>query len=412
MDVTLTRGMGGRRTRRFRLIVALAIGGLLTTVSVAAGPVEAAYAVDYPTWDEVKQARNNEAAAKAEVERIRGLLTQLKADAESKLAIANEANAKYMQADEDFQAANLDYETKREKAEKARAAAAESKKNAGQFAAQLSRIGGSDLTANLFANGDDADDVLSQMSRAIRLTEQTDGIYAKAVQDQNTAKSLTDQAQVAKDKREQLRAEAEAAYLDAQGKADAAQQALAAEQDHAAELEAQLAALIDTRKSLDASYAEYLTTLKPPGGGATTSPGAISASGWTWPTTGRITSQYGTRVHPISGKVSTHWGTDIAGGCGVPIYAAHAGTVGLIAWGGGYGNYIRLDHGGGISTQYAHIVHGGMRVSIGQAVSPGQLIAITGTTGNSTGCHLHYEVRINGATTDPIPFMRSQGVSF
>ena len=412
MDVTLTRGMGGRRTRRFRLIVALVIGGLLTTVSVAAGPVEAAYAVDYPTWDEVKQARNNEAAAKAEVERIRGLLTQLKADAESKLAIANEANAKYMQADEDFQAANLDYETKREKAEKARAAAAESKQNAGQFAAQLSRIGGSDLTANLFANGDDADDVLSQMSRAIRLTEQTDGIYAKAVQDQNTAKSLTDQAQVAKEKREQLRAEAEAAYLDAQGKADAAQQALAAEQDHAAELEAQLAALTDTRKSTDAAYAEYLTTLKPPGGGATTSPGAISASGWTWPTTGRITSQYGTRVHPISGKVSTHWGTDIAGGCGVPIYAAHAGTVGLIAWGGGYGNYIRLDHGGGVSTQYAHIVHGGMRVSIGQAVSPGQLIAITGTTGNSTGCHLHYEVRINGATTDPIPFMRGQGVSF
>ena len=77
---------------------------------------------------------------------------------------------------------------------------------------------------------------------------------------------------------------------------------------------------------------------------------------------------------------------------------------------GGYGNYIKIDHGGGVATGYAHISSGGFYVGYGQWVSAGQLIAATGNTGNSFGCHLHFEVYINGRTTNPEPFMADRGV--
>ncbi|WP_022908300.1 peptidoglycan DD-metalloendopeptidase family protein [Curtobacterium sp. B18] len=94
------------------------------------------------------------------------------------------------------------------------------------------------------------------------------------------------------------------------------------------------------------------------------------------------------------------------------IVAAAAGTVDYAGWYGGYGNYVRISHGGGVQTAYGHIVNGGFRVSPGQRVSAGQLIALVGSTGNSTGCHTHFEVHVNGATVDPVPFMQARGVAF
>jgi len=110
--------------------------------------------------------------------------------------------------------------------------------------------------------------------------------------------------------------------------------------------------------------------------------------------------------------VTKHDGLDLTSGCSTAIVAASAGTVEYVGWYGGYGNYVRINHGGGVSTAYGHIVNGGFRVSPGQRVSAGQLVALVGSTGNSTGCHLHYEVHINGATTDPAPFMAARGVGF
>jgi murein DD-endopeptidase MepM/ murein hydrolase activator NlpD len=107
-----------------------------------------------------------------------------------------------------------------------------------------------------------------------------------------------------------------------------------------------------------------------------------------------------------------HEGTDLASGCYTPIVAASAGTVDYVGWYGGYGNYVRINHGGGVQTAYGHIVDGGFRVATGQQVSAGQLIALVGSTGASTGCHSHVEVHINGATTDPVPFMGARGVAF
>jgi murein DD-endopeptidase MepM/ murein hydrolase activator NlpD len=100
---------------------------------------------------------------------------------------------------------------------------------------------------------------------------------------------------------------------------------------------------------------------------------------------------------------------DLANGCGAAIYAASSGTVDAAFYNGGYGNYIRIQHGGGIATGYAHIRQFAVRA--GQHVSAGQVIAYAGNTGTSFGCHLHFEVYSGGAPINPIDFMAARGVS-
>lgn len=121
---------------------------------------------------------------------------------------------------------------------------------------------------------------------------------------------------------------------------------------------------------------------------------------WPFPAYSRISSEYGTRIHPITGVKKFHSGLDIAGPSGSPIVAAESGTVVSAGWNsGGYGNMVIIDHGGGIATVYAH--NSALRVSVGQSVKRGQTIAACGSTGLSTGPHLHFEVREGGSTVDP-----------
>ncbi len=127
-----------------------------------------------------------------------------------------------------------------------------------------------------------------------------------------------------------------------------------------------------------------------------------------WPVPGgRLTSGYGPRTHPIFGTQRFHHGIDISRGDGA-IVAAGDGTVvrADYGWNGGYGNLIVIDHGDGLTTLYAHILAGGIHVSRGQQVAKGQEIALVGSTGYSTGPHLHFEVRVNGASTDPMSYLR------
>ena len=119
-----------------------------------------------------------------------------------------------------------------------------------------------------------------------------------------------------------------------------------------------------------------------------------------------FTSGYGTRADPFNGSVARHMGIDLAGPTGTPIYATADGIVSAAGWNsGGYGNLIKLDHGRGIETRYGHL--SAILVTAGQHISRGQLIARMGSTGRSTGSHLHYEVRIEGRAVNPIPFMKS-----
>jgi murein DD-endopeptidase MepM/ murein hydrolase activator NlpD len=122
-----------------------------------------------------------------------------------------------------------------------------------------------------------------------------------------------------------------------------------------------------------------------------------------WPTSGAIVSGFGYRTHPVYGTTRFHSGVDIDGACGQPIYAAEDGTVLSAGSNGGYGNASVIDHGNGLSSLYAH--QSSIGVSSGSSVSRGQQIGLVGTTGLSTGCHLHFEVRVNGEPVDPVPYL-------
>jgi len=130
---------------------------------------------------------------------------------------------------------------------------------------------------------------------------------------------------------------------------------------------------------------------------------ARSAEGYTWPTAGGIGSYFGYRRHPILGYSRLHGGLDIGGRMGQPIWAAKEGVVIMARVNGGYGNTIIVDHGGGYATLYGH--QSTFMVSEGDTVETGQHIGNVGSTGLSTGPHLHFEIRVNGGVVDPLPFL-------
>ncbi|HEX6374536.1 MAG TPA: M23 family metallopeptidase [Allosphingosinicella sp.] len=121
-----------------------------------------------------------------------------------------------------------------------------------------------------------------------------------------------------------------------------------------------------------------------------------------------FTSGFGIRSDPFRGRAAMHAGIDLAGAIGTPVYATADGVVGRSEWNsGGYGNLVELDHGHGIQTRYGHLSKS--LVAAGQKVKRGDKIGLMGSTGRSTGSHLHYEVRIDGKAVNPVPFMQSTG---
>ena len=154
---------------------------------------------------------------------------------------------------------------------------------------------------------------------------------------------------------------------------------------HMRDLQAQSAALGAKIRSAQSAYVVPAPT------------GAASAAGFVWPVQGVITSGFGWRW----GRM--HEGVDLAVPNGTPVVAAKAGVVIVAGWMGGYGNLVVVDHGGGVATAYGH--NTSVTVSVGQFVEQGQLIAYSGSTGHSTGPHVHFEVRINGSAVDPMGYL-------
>jgi murein DD-endopeptidase MepM/ murein hydrolase activator NlpD len=390
---------------RNRLAAGLAVLGILITASVASAPT-AAFADSYPSWAAVQAAKASAAAKQVEVNQLNALIAQLDAQVESTQADAKTKGDAYGTAQDAYYAAALQQQALQKQADAAKALSKKSQAQAGELAAQLARSGGTGFQLNLFLNGKDAAKVLNGIGDGGRVSARAEGIYKKALQDQKTAQSLTDQANVAKGILNNLKIVAQKAYDVAKKAADAAQAALDAQSAHKAELQAQLASLTT---NANMTQAAYIAGVKAQFGadGST----EISLTGWARPTVGHITSGFGMRTNPVDGGYRLHNGTDLADGCNVNIYAAHAGTVTYAGWYGGLGEFIQIQNDGTYGTGYGHIAAGKILVHDGESVGPGQLIAKTGQTGEATGCHLHYMVIINGVPVNAVPFMRGQGIT-
>ena len=122
-------------------------------------------------------------------------------------------------------------------------------------------------------------------------------------------------------------------------------------------------------------------------------------------TTINFTSGFGVRADPFRHSAAMHAGIDLAGPIGTPIYATADGVVSKAGWGNGYGNMVQISHGAGMETRYGHMSR--LLVAANTRVHRGQLIGLMGSTGRSTGSHLHYEVRIDGRAVNPVPYLRS-----
>jgi murein DD-endopeptidase MepM/ murein hydrolase activator NlpD len=400
------RAIVGARAKR--AAATITVLGILVTASVVSGASDAAFADSYPSWVQVQQANANVAAKQAEITQLQSLISSLDAQVAATQAIAKVKGDAYGTAQDAYYAAAVQQQTLEQQAAAANVLRKKSEAQAGQLAAQLARTGSTGFQLNLFLNGKDAEKVLDGVGNGGRVSARAESIYRTALQDQRTAQALTDQASVAKSILNSLKAVAQAAYEVAQAASDAAQAALDAQSAHKTELQAQLASL-----TTDATMtqAQYIAGLKVQFGIDGVPDTEIASSGWALPTRGLISSGFGMRINPFNGIYQLHDGTDMAHGCSQPIYAGHAGTVDYAGWSGALGEFVRIQDDGTYSTGYGHIAAGQILVHSGQQVQVGQLIGRTGETGTATGCHLHYMVIINGVPVDPVPFMRSQGIT-
>ncbi len=390
----------------------LGIAAFVAAVGLLLGSVvtnQMAFAVEYPSWADVLKARQNIALKEKAIAEIKGIIRGLEKKLEAATAEAQRVGTIYQEAQQLYDEAAYKADMLQAQADEATESADASRIRAGQFVSELARVGNVNISTSLLSDASGADDLLSRLGFASIIASQADGIYQAAIRDKNTAQSLTDQAEVAKRERDILRDAAEASFEIAQDAAIAAENVYQEQQAHQATLMAQLATLVENRRVTEREYQEGLEA----GGtaGSDLPPGAISSKGWARPAAGYISSNFGYRTHPIYNIVKLHAGTDLAGGCGIPIYAARGGQVVYAGWNGGYGNFILISHGDGISTGYAHIATGKTFVRYGEQVSTGTHIADVGSTGGSTGCHLHFEVREDGKAINPVPFMKGKGIT-
>ncbi|MDU7875382.1 MAG: peptidoglycan DD-metalloendopeptidase family protein [Veillonella sp.] len=167
---------------------------------------------------------------------------------------------------------------------------------------------------------------------------------------------------------------------------------------------AQVSAMLKERQAARAAAAAAASAAAQSSGGQGASDNWVQGTGQLgWPVSGEITSPYGYRVHPIWGTTIYHSGIDIGVDEGTPVHAADGGVVVWSGWMGGYGYAVVIDHGNGLSTLYGH--NSELAVDEGQSVAKGQVISYAGSTGNSTGPHVHFEVRVNGDPVDPMGYL-------
>ena len=242
-----------RRSRRTSAVLLSA--AMIGSVTAAAGVAVPAFAdEDYPSWDEVAKAKQSEATKAKEIENLTGLLNGLQESSAAASQGSQMAAEAYRVTQDDLDAATAREESLDKQSAVAQKAADTSKMRAGLIAAHLAKTGAQDLSLNLFLNGNTADDLLSQLGTASKLSEQSETIYRQAVQDKNTAESLIAQAAAATAERKRLSEESKEKYDSASDAALGAQAALDVELKKSSELYEQLALLKDTTADVEREY--------------------------------------------------------------------------------------------------------------------------------------------------------------
>jgi murein DD-endopeptidase MepM/ murein hydrolase activator NlpD len=409
-------------------VTAPALVAVLAATFLTAIP---SHAAAYPTWDDVVAARSSEAATAEKITELTGLLEDLRQQSETLTATAEKRGLELQEAQDATDAATQALRDLADDVARAEDDADQAERQISQWAASLSRTGGTDVSMNIAVAGADAGDLLSRLGTASQLSKTSNRMLGDATAAANTAAGLRDQAQVATSERDRLEALAETARDEALDAAKTAQTAVAEQELREIELEAQLAVLKQETASVEQGFAEAeaarakaaaeaaaraAAARAAAAAAAAPAPAApasssVSSSGWTMPITSYSSYQaYGMRIHPVLRSPKLHAGADFGASCGNAIFAATAGTVTYAGAYGGYGNLITVTSADGVSTNYAHMFASGVQVAVGQQVTAGQQIAVVGNAGLSTGCHLHFELRQGGAATDPIAYLNTKGV--
>lgn len=254
----------------------------------------------------------------------------------------------------------------------------------------------------------------SQQERLSTVRQEVTQLKQQAADNVEVAKKAAAEAAERKAEVERLIGEQEAATRVIESRKSEEEAAMSALQRQSSALEEEMRRLAEEarrRAEEERRRQDEANKKKNNSGGGSSSPDADrpenSQSTLRKPVNGRITSKYGMRMHPIYKYRRMHTGIDFGGGCGTPIYAAEDGRVSTTRWAGGYGNQLIIDHGviGGraFASSYNHLKRFAVRP--GQRVSRGQVVAYEGTTGASTGCHLHFEVFVDGRRTNPAKYL-------
>ena len=250
-------------------------------------------------------------------------------------------------------------------------------------------------------NATDFADLLSRLDAANEIMEADQRVI-------DTLKALQEEIKEKKASLETSLSESQAAKAELETKKTELENQMAEAQALAAEIESGIGEYEDALAAVEAEENRVWAEIQRKEQELAASLPQPSAGGYAWPlrTARRITCKFGWRTHPIKGTPSYHTGVDIGGvGYNSDILAAKDGIVLEATYSSAYGYYIVISHGAGNSTMYAHMSKGTFRVSVGDHVTQGQVIGTTGSTGLSTGPHLHYEIRENGESIDPLPYL-------
>ena len=414
--------------RKIRAAVALCLSVLMIGTAVSETIPVPAYAVTQSQIDELKAQRNVIRAQRQEKQAIVEALEAEKADVVAQKQAMDERNMYTLQQIQlNNQEIELYDEMIAEKAAELEEAQRLEDEQLERYRARVRAMeenGGYNILA-IISKSDSFSDMLTAMDDVGEIMEsdrQLEDAYIAARENTESVKAdYEDTRSELEELKAQLKAEQEELEKDIE---EAIQIILNLENDlenRQAEYDAIMAAEDAANATIDKLVAELeaqraaeaaAAAAAAAAAGGSSGGGSANASGsFLWPVASYVyvSSRFGLRVHPITGEKKSHTGIDIASNQGTAVYASDGGSVTLAGWNGGYGNCIMIDHGNGYVTLYGHL--SSISVSVGQTVSQGATIGAVGSTGNSTGPHLHFEVLKNGTRIDPEQFFSGLTIS-